>query len=88
MNEFRDKTVTIPAPEFEQYETVLLDFNELAIVQITNRWYEFDKDYWYYQCYGETQGYYNTKATALPQGAFSHITDDFDFEEFKRNYRR
>ena len=86
MNEFTEKTATIPAPKFKQYERVLLDFNELAIVKITNRWYEFDKDSWYYQCHGETQGNYNTRATALPQGAFTHISDNFDLEEFRRNY--
>ena len=75
----QDKTITVRAPEFAQYERVLLDYNQIRITQIINRWYELDKDTWWYQCSGNDTRTY-------PESAFSHIPEDFNLEEFLENY--
>lgn len=79
MNVTEQSAVKIPKPEFAQYERVLLDYNELCITQVVGRWYEFDKDSWWYKCSNQGDLFY-------PESALTHISDDFDLEEFRKNY--
>jgi len=73
------RLIKIPAPEFGQYETVLKDFNGIELVQIVARWFELDKDSWWYKCAGEDH-------TNYPESAFSHVPPNFNLEEFKKHY--
>ena len=79
MDEGYDKEITIRAPRFNQYERVLLDFNEVAVTKIVNRIYEIDKDCWWYECSKDTPKKY-------PESAFSPIPENFNLDEFLKNY--
>lgn len=62
------KEIRIPAPEFEMYERVGMDWNGQRIVKIVARWYEYHKDQWWYKISNDEQFY--------PEGAFFHIIDE------------
>ena len=44
------KTINIPAPEFGLYERVNLSWNGEHTTKIVARWYDYDKDDWWYKC--------------------------------------
>ena len=52
------KTVNIPAPQFVLYESVILYWNEREIAtSIVARWYEFDRQSWWYKVSNDERFY-------------------------------
>lgn len=62
------KTVDIPAPEFEIYERVNLSWNGEHETKIVARWYDYDKQQWWYKCQNQGERFY-------PQDLICHIID-------------
>lgn len=65
-----EKNTNIPSPEFQQYERVHMDWNGKRTTKIVSRWYEIDKDQWWYKVQNDE--------TFYPGGAFCHVVESED----------
>ena len=52
------KTINIPAPLFELYQRVNLSWNGEHTTKIVARWYDIDKDDWWYKCSHQGDRFY------------------------------
>ena len=73
MSESADKKIIIRAPKFEPEETVVLNFKGKRVTCIDKRWYELDRDTWWYQCTGEDVLFYA-----------EHELSKFDYDSYHK----